>query len=100
MALVNRTGTTGPEHRTYERGRWRVEERPTSRQGSGWATHGGQYEYRVLTIDRSTSRSDATRLLTDEAEYGRWELARTRLYVGGERRVWLRRKIIRVRSTL
>ena len=59
-----------------------------------------QYEYRVLTIPRSTSRNDARRLLTDEAEYGRWELARTRLYAGGERRVWLRRKIIRVRSTL
>ncbi|MNW57421.1 hypothetical protein D3C74_352280 [compost metagenome] len=59
-----------------------------------------QYEYRVLTIDRSVSRHDAVRLLTDEAEHGHWELERTRLYVGGERRVWLRRKIIRVRSTL
>lgn len=66
----------------------------------GWSTQGGQYEYRVLTIDRSTSRGDAQRLLTDEAEYGRWELARTRVYAGGERKVWLRRKIIRVRSTL
>lgn len=65
-----------------------------------WATQGGHYEYRVLSIPRSTSRSDASRLLTDEAEYGRWELARVVLYVGGERRVWLRRKIIRVRSTL
>jgi len=59
-----------------------------------------QYEYRVLTIPRSTSRNDARRLLTDEAEYGRWELARTLLYSGGERKVWLRRRIIRVRSTL
>ncbi|NCT89854.1 hypothetical protein GXB85_02635 [Cellulomonas sp. APG4] len=66
----------------------------------GWRSEGGQYEYRMLTIGRTTSRSDARRLLTDEAEYGRWELARTRLYAGGERRVWLRRKIIRVRSTL
>jgi len=39
-------------------------------------------------------------LLTDEAEYGRWELARTLVYAGGERRIWLRRKIIRVESTL
>lgn len=66
----------------------------------GWNAQGAQYEYRVLTIDRSTSRNDARRLLTDEAEYGRWELARSRLYAGGERKVWLRRKIIRVRSTL
>ncbi len=59
-----------------------------------------QYEYRTLRIPPTTSTSDARRLLTDEAEYGRWELARTRLYVGGERKVWLRRRIIRVRSTL
>lgn len=71
---------------------------PTRR--NDWVGQGGQYEYRVLTIPRSTSTGDARRLLTDEAEYGRWELARTRLYAGGERRVWLRRKIIRVRSTL
>ena len=66
----------------------------------GWATQGGQYEYRVLTIGSTTSRSAARRLLTEEAEYGRWELARTRLFAGGARKVWLRRKIIRVRSTL
>ena len=66
----------------------------------GWAEHGGQYEYRVLTLPRSTSRSDARRLLTEEAEYGRWELARTLLFEGGVRKVWLRRRIIRVSSTL
>ncbi|GIJ00260.1 hypothetical protein CLV28_1870 [Sediminihabitans luteus] len=66
---------------------------------SAWSTH-GHYEYRVLTFDRSTTPGDARKVLTEEAEYGRWELARTRLYVGGERRVWLRRKIIRARSTL
>jgi hypothetical protein len=60
---------------------------------------GGQYEFRTLTIPRTTSGSDARTMLADEAEYGRWELARSRLYAGGERRVWLRRKIIRVRST-
>ncbi|RZS60554.1 DUF5703 family protein [Xylanimonas ulmi] len=58
------------------------------------------YEYRVLTIDRGTSVPQARRLLTDEAEYGRWELARTRLYQGGHRKVWLRRAIIKVSSTL
>ena len=67
---------------------------------SDWVAQGGQYEYRVLRIDRATSRNDARRMLTEEAEYGRWELARTRLYAGGERKVWLRRRIIRVRSTL
>ncbi|MEL7975143.1 DUF5703 family protein [Isoptericola sp. F-RaC21] len=65
---------------------------------SAWRKH-GQYEYRVVTIDRGTSVPDARKMLTDEAEYGRWELARTRLYLGGERRVWLRRKIIKVSAT-
>ncbi|PZR52495.1 hypothetical protein DNL40_11425 [Xylanimonas oleitrophica] len=73
--------------------------RSTSAPVSAWRTH-GQYEYRVVTIDRATSVPDARRMLTEEAEYGRWELARTRLYVGGERKVWLRRKIIKVASTL
>jgi hypothetical protein len=77
-----------------------MESRLAGRARSGWAAGGGQYEYRVLTIPPSTSRNDARRLLTEEAEYGRWELARTRLFAGGERKVWLRRKIIRVRSTL
>ena len=67
---------------------------------SEWDAQGGQWEYRVLRIPATTSGGDARRLLTEEAEYGRWELARLRLYAGGERRVWLRRKIIRVRSTL
>jgi len=58
------------------------------------------YEYRLVTFDRTTSRADASALLTDEAEYGRWELARTSLYTGGDRKVWLRRKVIRMRSTL
>lgn len=59
-----------------------------------------QYEFRVVALGRDISRSDARKMLTDEAEYGRWELARTQLYIGGARRVWLRRRIMRVSSTL
>jgi len=40
------------------------------------------------------------RRLTDDAEYGHWELARTRIYLGGSRKVWLRRRILRVEGTL
>jgi hypothetical protein len=65
-----------------------------------WVARGGQYEYRVLTLGRHTGRGDARTLLTEEAEHGRWELARTLVYAGGNRKVWLRRKVIRVRSTL
>ena len=61
---------------------------------------GPEYEVRVLTLPPSWSRGDVRRVLADEAAHGRWELARTRVYVGGVRKVWLRRPIIRVRSTL
>lgn len=61
---------------------------------------GPEYQVRVLTIPAATSRGDVRRLLTEEAEYGRWELARTRVYMGGLRKVWLRRPIIRVQRTM
>ena len=51
------------------------------------AAQGGQYEYRVLRIPATTSRNDARRMLTEHAEFGRWELARTLLFAGGERKV-------------
>lgn len=75
---------------------WYASEATTSAPGASPA----QYEFRVLTLPPTASRSRVRQLLTEEAEYGRWELARTRLYLGGARKVWLRRKIIRVRSTL
>jgi len=56
-----------------------------------------EYEYRTLTFARDASRSDIRQSLTDEAEYGHWELARPRIYLGGVRRIWLRRRIIRMR---
>lgn len=59
-----------------------------------------EYEYQRLLLPRGTTRNVARRLLTDAAEYGRWELDRLRLYPDGRRRVVLRRPIIRVRSTL
>ncbi len=58
-----------------------------------------EYEYRVLVFSRDVSRADLRRAVADEAEYGHWELSRLRLYLGGARRVWLRRRIIRVQRT-
>ncbi len=58
-----------------------------------------EYEYRVLVFPRNVSRGDLRRAVAAEAEYGHWELSRLRLYLGGTRRVWLRRRIIRVRRT-
>ena len=59
-----------------------------------------EFEYQRVFIPRDTSRGAALRLLTDHAEYGHWELERTRLFPDGSRRVTLKRKIIRTRSTL
>ncbi|QKE84798.1 hypothetical protein HL663_13185 [Arthrobacter sp. NEB 688] len=57
------------------------------------------YEYLVLSFGREVKRNDIRRALTEHAEYGHWELATTRTYVGGLTRTWLRRKIIRARRT-
>lgn len=60
---------------------------------------GVEYEFVRLTIPRELSRSAVTRMLVDRAEHGGWELDRLRLSHDGIRRVVLRRKIIRQRST-
>ena len=39
-----------------------------------------EYEFHDLLLPRGTSRGAARRLLTDHAEYGRWELARLRMF--------------------
>lgn len=57
----------------------------------------GEYEIRVIDFTRDVTRAEMRRRLTEDAEYGQWELLRTRIYLGGRRRTWLRRKIIRVR---
>lgn len=58
-----------------------------------------EYEYQVLVFPRGSSRGDVRRAIAEHAEYGHWELSRLLLYFGGARRVWLRRKIIRVERT-
>ena len=59
-----------------------------------------EYEFRTIVFPRGAARSAIRQELADHAEYGRWELARTRRYLGGGKKVWMRRRIIRVRSTL
>lgn len=58
------------------------------------------YEFQIITVPRGTSFGQVRAELTAQAEYGRWEHARTRLYIGGGKKVWMRRRIIRVESTL
>lgn len=52
------------------------------------------YEFRKVSFSKDIPRSVSLQELTDQAEYGRWELARTRISAGGTKTVWLRRKIM------
>lgn len=58
-----------------------------------------EYEYRVLVFGRDVSRAQARRTIADLGEYEHWELARSVTYLGGIRRAWLRRRVIRVQRT-
>lgn len=59
-----------------------------------------EYQYRVLFFPGGVSAGDLSRAIAQEAEYGHWELSRLLLYFGGGRKVWLRRKIIRMERTV
>jgi hypothetical protein len=58
-----------------------------------------EYTYRVLLLPGGTTRDVARQLLTEHAEYGGWELDRSRVYPDGSRRIRLRRSIIRAVRT-
>ena len=58
-------------------------------------SRGVEWEYERLIIPRDFSRNYVTRLLVERAEHGGWVLDRVRIGPDGNRRVVLRRKIIR-----
>ena len=58
-----------------------------------------QYEYLVLSVAPSDSLAEARQRVREHSEYGRWELERSRLYMGGGRQYWLRRKVMLVSRT-
>ncbi len=52
----------------------------------------GEWEYRPVKLPGDVSRRTAAVRLAVQAEFGGWELSRVRLYPGGVRKVWLRRR--------
>lgn len=62
--------------------------------------HGVDFEVQTVKLPHTASRNQVRKLLTEEAEYGHWELVRLRRYRDGSTTAWLRRKVIKVRSTL
>ncbi|MDO5619677.1 DUF5703 family protein [Kocuria sp.] len=59
-----------------------------------------RFEYLVLTVAPGERVSEARARLTEHAEYGKWELTRSVHLYGGTRKFWMRRRVMRVRSTL
>ncbi|EFC79984.1 DUF5703 family protein [Parafrankia sp. EUN1f] len=51
-----------------------------------------ELEYQKLTMPPGTDRRTAVAILTLHAEFGDWELDRSRIYPDGTRRVVLRRR--------
>ncbi|MFC8303402.1 DUF5703 family protein [Specibacter sp. NPDC057265] len=59
-----------------------------------------QFEYLLITVPAGESVPGAYQRLREHAEYGKWELERSTLYMGGERKYLMRRKVFRVERTL
>lgn len=59
-----------------------------------------QYEYLILTVRPDESTPLAYQRLREHAEYGKWDLDRSCLYMDGRREYWLRRRVFRVERTL
>lgn len=59
-----------------------------------------RYEYLVITSFPTESKHVARAALREHADNGKWEHVRTLRYEGGASKYWMRRKVIRVVSTL
>lgn len=59
-----------------------------------------RYEHLVVTVPPGQSLGAARARLGEHVEYGKWELVRSVVLYGGVRRFWLRRRRMRVRSSL
>jgi hypothetical protein len=58
------------------------------------------YESLGLPVSPLDSLPEARRRLVEHSEYGKWELERSVLYMGGGRRFWLRRRVMQVQRTV
>ncbi|WP_052165212.1 DUF5703 family protein [Glutamicibacter mishrai] len=59
-----------------------------------------RFEYLVITSFPSEPVHVARAALREHADNGKWELMRTCRYEGGVYKYWLRRRVMRIRSTL
>ena len=54
-----------------------------------------EYEYRAISVPPMTTREELRQLLSINAEYGGWELARHQIWTNGRRKVTVRRRLSR-----
>jgi hypothetical protein len=73
---------------------------PTQLNPDSSADAGARYEYLVITKLPHEHRSEVRGALREHAEYGKWELMRSCLYEGGGQKYWMRRRVMRVATTL
>ena len=59
-----------------------------------------RFEYLVITSFPGEPKNVARAALREHADNGKWELMRTCRYEGGAYKYWLRRRVMRIRSTL
>jgi len=71
-----------------------------SRHVEAESDHGRDFEVQHIKVRHTAPRKGLQKLLVEEAEHGHWELKRLRRYRDGSSEVWLRRRVIKVRSTL
>ncbi|MGX0670384.1 uncharacterized protein DUF5703 [Kocuria marina] len=58
-----------------------------------------RYEYLSLTVAPREKPAEARNRVREHTEYGKWELMRSAVLYGGQRRYVLRRRIMRVDRT-
>ena len=59
-----------------------------------------RFEYLVITSFPGEPKNVARAALREHADNGKWELMRTCRYEGGAYKYWLRRRVMRIGSTL
>lgn len=66
----------------------------------GHLTNDDRYEYLVLTSLPKEPKNIARAALREHCDNGKWELVRSVRFEGGGSKYWMRRKVIKVTSTL
>lgn len=59
-----------------------------------------EWEFKKFSIPRHESRNSVRQILVSLAEHQGWEIDRVRIHRDGKRHIVVRRKVIKVRTTV